>query len=104
MLDPKRPIREAEVALGLSLVRSSRPGALFPQDRRLLRLCHSLLDFLRGPRVRKYLPNYEVKVGRRSTRPFQMLQVKIVGTAVSLMAAGCAVVVVSWIGLALLGY
>jgi hypothetical protein len=33
-----------------------------------------------------------------------MLQVKIVGTAVSVMAAGCAVVVVSWIGLALLGY
>jgi hypothetical protein len=33
-----------------------------------------------------------------------MLQVKMVGTVVSVMAAGCAVVVVSWIGLALLGY
>ena len=67
----------------------------------MLRYSHIPLDSLFRLLLAKL---YGENMRALELRAFKMQQVKIFRTAFSLIAAGCAVVVVSWVGLALLGF
>ena len=70
----------------------------------MLRRSHSTLDYLLEFCLRLYVQKTGGRKYEATTLRTKMQQIKIVRTVFSLAAIAGSIVVVSWVGLALLGY